>query len=442
MKKTSAIIFCLLQLLLFVTSASALSPEITNGLNYLTSIQNPDGSWGSEITDTESLPSTVSVIETLQILDQTALSNYSNALSWLQSQGIDTSDFLSKRIHALSVPGTDDDLLLSYLDALIYAWGGYADYETNNLDTALALQALKQINYSDQETVSYALGYLVSTQNPDGGWGFYQDDDSNVYMTAIVLQTFIQFNDIYDLQSEIDSATAYLLTKQNPDGGFGSSPSTIYETALPLISLIDSGQGSAVQIQNAINYLLSTQLPNGSWEDDPYSTALALGALSNVKPNLSISYSDIAFSNPTPTVGETITLTATIHNEGPAQADNVLIYFYDDDPSTGGIFIGETSIPSISAYSSSPASISWTIPTASARTIFVKVDSTGSIDELDEADNITSKNLTSATLPDLSVTSADITFSPLAPMPGEQVSIIATVRNTGETAANTVLTTN
>jgi large repetitive protein len=438
MKKTAIIFFSLLQLVLFVPSASALTPEISNGLNYLTSIQNTDGSWGSEITDTEALPSTASVIETLQILNQTGGTNYTTAVSWLQAQGLDTTDYLSERICVLSIAGTDDDLLLEYLDEFLSAWGGYDDYATNNLDSALALQALKQINYSDQETVSYALGYLISTQNPDGGWGFYQDDDSNVYMTAVVLNILLQFDDIYDLQSEIDSSIAYFLTKQNPDGGFGSSPSTVYETSLALIALIDSRQGNALPLQNAINYLLSTQLPNGSWEDDPYSTALALRALSNVKPDLSISSSDITFSNPTPTVGETITISATIHNEGPAQADNVLIYFYDGDPSTGGIFIGETSIPSIPAYSSSPASISWTIPTASARTIFVKVDSTDSIDELDEADNITSKNLTSATLPDLSITSTDITFSPLAPMPGEQVSIIATVRNTGETAANTI----
>ncbi|MEW6054879.1 MAG: CARDB domain-containing protein [Nitrospirota bacterium] len=442
MKK--AILFLFLSHFLFITSVFAQPPEITNGLNYLTSTQNTDGSWGSDITNTELLPSTVSIIETLQILNQAGTVNYSNAVSWLQAEGLYTTDYLSERINALSVAGTDDDLLLSYLDEMLFAWGGYDDYATNNLDTALALQALNKINHPDQDTISYALGYLMNTQNPDGGWGFYQDDDSNVYMTAIVLHTFIQFNDIYDLQSEIDSAVAYLLTKQNPDGGFGlgggnpALTSTVYETALSLSAFIDSGQGSPVPIQNAINYLVTTQLPNGSWEDDPYSTALALRALANVKPNLSLSSSDLTFSNPTPTVGETISIIATIHNIGPAQADNVLIHFYDGNPSSGGTFIGETTIPSITAYGSSPTSISWTIPTASARTIYVKVDPSNTIDELDEEDNIASKNLTSATLPDLNITPADITFSPVSPMFNEPVHIAATVRNTGETEATNV----
>jgi large repetitive protein len=438
MKKITVVLLCLLQFILFLTSASALSPEITNGLNYLASTQNPDGSWGADATTTELLPSTISVIETYQLLNQSNTTHYSNALSWLQAQGLDTTDYLSERICVLSIAGTDDDLLLEYLDEFLYAWGGYDDYATNNLDTALALQALKKINYPDQDVLSSALFYLTGAQNPDGGWGLYQDDDSNVYMTAIVLETLLQFTETYDLQSEISSAASYLLTKQNPDGGFGSSPPTICETALSLISLIDSGQGSAVQIQYAINYLYTTQLSSGSWEDDPYSTALALRTLANVKPNLSLSSTDLTFSNPTPTVGETITISATIHNEGPAQAETVLVRFFDGDPSSGGTFIGETTIPSITAYDSSSASISWTIPTASFRALTIRIDPLNTIDEMDEADNIASKNLTPSTLPDLSLTSADITFVPPTPMQGDVVSIAVTLRNKGETGANNV----
>lgn len=51
----------------------------------------------------------------------------------------------------------------------------------------------------------------------------------------------------------------------------------------------------------------------------PYSTALALRALANVKPNLSISSNDITFSNSTPTAGQTIIISANIKNSGNAQ---------------------------------------------------------------------------------------------------------------------------
>jgi hypothetical protein len=45
---------------------------------------------------------------------------------------------------------------------LAYAWGGYDDFDVDNLDTALALLALKRISYSDQNTISYAVGFLTS----------------------------------------------------------------------------------------------------------------------------------------------------------------------------------------------------------------------------------------------------------------------------------------
>ncbi|MFZ3138456.1 MAG: CARDB domain-containing protein [Thermodesulfovibrionales bacterium] len=133
--------------------------------------------------------------------------------------------------------------------------------------------------------------------------------------------------------------------------------------------------------------MISTQLPNGSWDDDPYSTALALRTLANVKPNLSITSNDITFSNPTPTVGETITITANIKNTGPGQAPStgsgyITVQFYDGDPSAGRVFINEATIETIPAFGSSQASITYTIPTASSKTIFIKIDPLNVIDEL------------------------------------------------------------
>ncbi|MFZ3137776.1 MAG: CARDB domain-containing protein [Thermodesulfovibrionales bacterium] len=77
-----------------------------------------------------------------------------------------------------------------------------------------------------------------------------------------------------------------------------------------------------------------------------------------------LSSSDITFSIPTPTVGETITITANVKNKGTAQADNVVVQFYDGDPSAGGILIGQTTIASISSFGSSQSTITYAIPTA------------------------------------------------------------------------------
>jgi len=101
----------------FIASASAYPPEITNGLNYLTSTQNPDGSWGDGVSHNKILSSTVTVMETFQILNQTETINYDNAITWLQNRPLVTTDYLSERIYALSFGGTDILLLFSYLCA-------------------------------------------------------------------------------------------------------------------------------------------------------------------------------------------------------------------------------------------------------------------------------------------------------------------------------------
>ncbi len=263
----------------------AQSTQIEGGLDYLYSTSNPDGSWGRS-GSLKNLPTTATVIETLQLLNETNSPNYTNALSWLQSQSLDTTDYLSERIYALSVAGGDSTLLLSYIDSASYAWGGYDDYDVNILDTALALQALKAANCPDLSIINYGLAYLTSSQNSDGGWGFCSSSDlgcsdstSNVYVTALVSATLQQFPQTTTIATAISKATSYLMMSQNIDGGFGTAgTSTVYETALSYTALVAVSTDTTV-LGNAINYLTSTQLSDGSWDEDPYSTALALRAL-------------------------------------------------------------------------------------------------------------------------------------------------------------------
>jgi subtilase family serine protease/prenyltransferase beta subunit len=434
-----------LVLIILQGTVFAQTSSIANGVNWIKSVQSPEGYWGdaSEVSN-NSFIDTSTIAETLKYLNETGPA-YNSAVQWINAAEVSNNDYLLIKFLVLALAGYDVSAIRDYLLTVRNndgGWGAMVEFESDIKRTSLATQALKVTNYSDQSVISSALGYLLSTQNSDGGWGFYpstcsgcEADPSNVYMTATVLQTLSQYKTIYNLETAINNGVAYLLTKQNSDGGVGSSPSTVYETALAFLALIMNGQGQAQPLQNAINYLTSTQLSNGSWNDDPYSTALALRALAHVKPNLSVFPTDITFSNPNPRIGETIAVTATIYNEGPAIANNIVVQFYDGDPCAGGVLIGETTIPSITPFGSYQVSISWTIPTASSRKVFVKIDPLNSIDELDETDNTAFRNLTSSTLPDLTLGSTDIQFNPETPRVGEPMTISITVRNQGESQA-------
>ncbi len=53
-------------------------------------------------------------------------------------------------------------------------------------------------------------------------------------------------------------------------------------------------------------------------------------------PDLTLNASDISFSSETPITGENVTINATIHNIGEADANNASILFYDGEPASEG----------------------------------------------------------------------------------------------------------
>jgi squalene cyclase len=357
----------------FATFALAQSPAIDNGLSWINSNQNTDGEWGNN--PDYYLVDTTEVLNTFRYLDITDIS-YTDGVAWLIGQTPNSTDYLSRRIRTLYEAGEDISVdiynLISYQN-VDGGWGGDAELTSTIIDSVLVLQTLKKADYSDLNDIGYAIRYLMTAQNADGGYGFIKDDDSNTYVTALALKVLSEYNGTYDLQTEVDNAVTYLLTKQNTDGGFGSSPSTVYETALAFDALVASDADISAIANDAINYLTTTQQANGSWNDDPYSTALALRALAQVRPNLSITADDISFSNITPVEGEMITVSATVRNRGHADADNVAVSFYDGDPDSGGILIDNV-IVSIQSNGSEIASVQWDTTSVGNHEIYVLVD--------------------------------------------------------------------
>ncbi len=130
---------------------------------------------------------------------------------------------------------------------------------------------------SGDSALSAALRYLFSLQMGDGGWGASQDGPSSIHMTAMAVMSLRRCPGGEDKRSALEMATGYLLSRQRDDGGFGDAFSTVHETALAchaLEGLLDDPK----VILKAKEYLIRVQSGNGSWNDDIYSTALALEA--------------------------------------------------------------------------------------------------------------------------------------------------------------------
>jgi len=261
---------------------AAVKADLNAGLNYLAATQNADGSWSETGSSLNApYPTIAEVCNTLSELNSQG-TTYSQCSQWLMNHPpYALTEYLARRIMVLAAEGLDTAPEVSQLlssQALDGGWGDQPGHDGDPLDTFFALQALKTVNDQGIDSVSVAVGYLADHQNRDGGWGVYAGDESSVYVTALGLITLKQYSDMFSVATAINKSVTYLAAHANVDGGFGTAASTPFETALAYIALTGETTDAAV-LGHAADYLRAGQLPDGAWEEDPYSTALALRAI-------------------------------------------------------------------------------------------------------------------------------------------------------------------
>ncbi|OGR33496.1 MAG: hypothetical protein A2091_10110 [Desulfuromonadales bacterium GWD2_61_12] len=304
------------------------TPSIDEGVSWLLAAQQEEGYWGGLQTAPRDTAKAITVLGNFPLTGTAQ----PRALQWLAASGAKNTDYLSAKIAALAHAGEDFSL---FIDALLSmqnpdgGWGSNRNYQSDPIDTCSAMQALLAAN-STAAAGGKGANYLLARQNADGGWGFQTEASSNVLITAEVAAILQRLPPANALAMAVNTATAFLLNRQNLDGGFGSSPSTVYETALAYRAL--SGVISdATVLKGAINYLYAAQGSDGSWQQEPYSTALAIEALhlSGMSP---------------PVIPTSGTVTGTVVDRATAQPlDGATVTFAGDSAITavtaaGGVF--------------------------------------------------------------------------------------------------------
>ncbi len=195
-----------------------------------------------------------------------------------------STDYLARRMVANShaASAVDFGQLATDLWARQAADGGWGygpRYGSNLLETALAVEALKSAAHADTAMLGAGVRHLTGHQNADHGWAFTAGDTSRVFYTAHVLLALEAVRDSFDVTAPLLSGIAWLKTQAHDDGGFGTgAASKAYETALTLLALAPT-DSLAPEFVHGLNYLWVTQQPDGSWNEDAYSTALAVLAM-------------------------------------------------------------------------------------------------------------------------------------------------------------------
>jgi len=223
----------------------------------------------------------------------TPLQSYSEILTTLKFNGqsippiliekINTDDYnstehLSRKISA----NLQDDLNASVLinQLLTYqnidgGFGEFAGYESTIVDTAYALKALAYADVS-ATTLQKAMLYLAYFQQSNGSWHDGANEEST-YLTALAMQSLWSVRQKYKLDNQLTLAKAFLESKKVNNIWY-----EIHQSAQVLIALAPMYE-SNVSLSSTIQTLYAMQQSNGSWENDPYTTALVLRALTNAK---------------------------------------------------------------------------------------------------------------------------------------------------------------
>ncbi len=149
--------------------------------------------------------------------------------------------------------------------------------------TAHIVEYLGRIGYrKDDHRVARALRYLVNEQEKDGAW-FGRWGVNLTYGIGATLPALAAV--AVDMGStHVKRAVEWLVVHQNEDGGWGEriegyqdsewrgrGPSTASQTAWAILALISAGESAAMATRRGIEFLISTQTPDGGW-DEPYFT--------------------------------------------------------------------------------------------------------------------------------------------------------------------------
>ncbi len=180
----------------------------------------------------------------------------------------------------------DADNTHYYLNHIPFAdHGALLDPPTADV-SARCLGFLAQIGYApDHPAIARAVAYLKREQEADGSW-FGRWGTNYIYGTWSVLAA-LNAAGLDPEAPEMRRAVAWLLARQHEDGGWGESGasywpgqppgeapySTASQTAWALLGLMAAGEAAHPAVARGIDYLVSRQQSDGSW-DEPWYTAV------------------------------------------------------------------------------------------------------------------------------------------------------------------------
>lgn len=244
------------------------------GLQWLSEQGQADGRYSTSSDITRYFESTSEALRTLTLLSH---SPSPLAIDLLNAESYLNTEYLSRQIIANFEAHRELSTLLTPLSNYQNGDGGFGDllgYESTVLDTSYALQALAYVGMYEHPAAAPAIAFLRQKQRPDGGFALNPTNEtSSVFVTALANLALQRLSLRYNLTTTLESAR-YFLANQ-----LATETLADWEISLALLAIIPLTT-DASRYQTALQTLRAHQNSRGAWNNDVYTTALALRVLS------------------------------------------------------------------------------------------------------------------------------------------------------------------
>jgi squalene-hopene/tetraprenyl-beta-curcumene cyclase len=178
----------------------------------------------------------------------------------------------------------DADNCYYYLNEIPFAdHGALLDPPTSDLTARCitVLAAVDKVGY--WKTIAAGLDFLRREQEADGSW-FGRWGTNYIYGTWSVLVALEAAGENPN-QPYIRRAVEWLKSTQRPDGGWGEAccsycdpalagsgcDSTSFQTAWAMLGLMAAGEADSPHVRRGNEYLLQSQMDNGLWQDEVHT---------------------------------------------------------------------------------------------------------------------------------------------------------------------------
>jgi len=204
--------------------APRMERAIRRGIAWLLSMQNRDGGWGAFDRDNDcSILTQVPFADHNAMIDPSTADVTARVVECLGRFGWPCSHTVIKRALAFLLRDQAED------GSWYGRWGSNYVYGTSGV-----LRSLEPVALASRGFARRSVDWLCSVQNPDGGWG--------------------------------ESLASYHRPELK-----GRGPSTPSQTAWGLIGLMAAGEAESPCASRAVEFLLSRQSPDGSWDEEAFT---------------------------------------------------------------------------------------------------------------------------------------------------------------------------